>query len=94
MPKITFVNKNKTVDVENGATILDAAVEHGVDLEHACGGFGACSTCHVHIREGMKNISEITEEEEDKLDDAKGVTLDSRLACLCKVHGDVVVEIP
>ena len=96
MPKITFLNSSQskqTFEVESGTTILDAAKQHGVPLEHACGGIGACSTCHVYIREGMDNLSEMTEDEADTLDTAVGITLESRLGCQSKVHGDVVVEI-
>ncbi len=94
MPKITFTNTNQTVDVETGTTILDAAKAHHVPLDSACGGICACSTCHVYIRKGMENLSEMQEDEEDRLDTAEGVTLQSRLACQSRVDGDVVVEVP
>jgi len=94
MPKITFTNTNQTFEVEEGSTILEAAKDHHVPIDSACGGLGACSTCHVHVLNGMENLSEMTEEEEDRLDTAEGVTLQSRLACQSRIHGDVVVEIP
>jgi ferredoxin, 2Fe-2S len=75
-------------------SILDVLVAHGVPLEHACGGNCACTTCHVIVKEGAENISEMQEDEEDRLDTAVGLTIRSRLGCQAVVHGDVVVEVP
>ena len=94
MPKIKFLPLNKEVEVEEGKTILDAAIENDIHLEHACGGACACTTCHVFIREGMDQLSEMEDDEADRMDTATGITLQSRLGCQCKVRGDVVVEIP
>jgi 2Fe-2S ferredoxin len=66
----------------------------GVELEHACGGVCACTTCHVIVKEGDENLSEMDDEEQDRLDMAPGLTLHSRLGCQAVVKGDVVVEIP
>ncbi len=78
------------------ASILDIALTRGVDLEHACGGQCACSTCHVIVLEGIEACGQPGEEEEDRLDQAYGLTTRSRLACRCVPDGsrDVVVEIP
>ena len=94
MPKIKFLPLNKEFEVEAGKTVLEVAIEHGIHLEHACGGNCACTTCHVYIREGMKNLSEMQDDESDRMDTATGVRLESRLGCQCKIQGDVVVEIP
>jgi len=77
-------------------SILDIALGHGVDLDHACGGVCACSTCHVIIRQGSDSCNEPSEEEEDQLDEAYGLTANSRLGCQCVPDGtkDLVVEIP
>jgi 2Fe-2S ferredoxin len=77
-------------------SILDIALAHGIELDHACGGVCACSTCHVIIRQGASACSEPTDEEEDQLDEAYGLTPQSRLGCQCVPNGqtDVVVEIP
>ena len=91
---ITFLPSGKTVSVAEGTTILKACIDNGLHLEHACGGFCACTTCHVIIREGEDNVSEMAFEEEDKLDSFEGVTLRSRLGCQSKVQGDLTVEIP
>jgi 2Fe-2S ferredoxin len=77
-------------------SILDVALAHGVDLDHACGGVCACGTCHVIVRQGLEACNPPSEEEEDQLDEAYGVTSGSRLACQCVPAGSqpVVVEIP
>jgi len=79
-----------------GQTILEAALEQGFELDHACGGVCACSTCHVIVRKGLESIPEATEDEEDQLDNAPGLTPQSRLSCQSVPDGstDLVVEIP
>jgi len=91
---VTFLPDDIRVRVPKGTCILDAALDNGIDLDHNCGGVCACSTCHVIVVEGMENLSAITEEEEEQLDEAEGLTLDSRLGCQSIIHGDVTVEIP
>ena len=77
-------------------SILEIALGQGLDIDHACGGVCACSTCHVIVREGLESCSEATEDEEDQLDLAPGLTPTSRLACQAVPDGtrDLVVEIP
>lgn len=77
-------------------SILDIAMAHGVPLDHACGGVCACSTCHVIVKFGQKTCSEASEEEEDQLEEAAGLTSDSRLGCQCVPDGtsDVTVVVP
>lgn len=77
-------------------SLLEIALGHDVDIDHACGGVCACSTCHVIVREGLETCNEATEDEEDQLDNAPGLTTRSRLACQCVPDGtqDVVVEVP
>lgn len=104
MPKVTFLPANVTVEFESGKlpyadhgleeSILDVAINFGVHLEHACGGNNACTTCHVVVKQGEENLSEMQEDEADNLDEAADLTLHSRLGCQCVVKGDVTVEIP
>lgn len=94
MPKVTFLPKKVTVEAKEGQSILDVALDHQIPLEHNCGGNCACTTCHVVVKEGMAHLSEMQEDEEDRLDTAEGLTLTSRLGCQARVQGDVVVEIP
>ncbi len=103
---ITFMPEGKKVTVDPGSlplsregkpgSILDIADGNDVEIDHACGGVCACSTCHVIVREGFDSIPEASEDEEDMLDEAPGLELTSRLACQAVPDGtvDVVVEIP
>ena len=103
---LTFLPEGRKVTVDPAAlpysrdglpgSILEIAGGHGVEIDHACGGVCACSTCHVIVREGGESCSPATEDEEDQLDLAPGLTPQSRLACQCVPDGtrDVVVEIP
>lgn len=77
-------------------SILDIALGNHVEIEHTCGGVCACSTCHSIIRQGLASCNEATEDEEDQLEEAPGLTVQSRLSCQCVPDGtmDVVVEIP
>ncbi len=104
MPKVTFLPGDITVEFDpetmpysghgKPGSLLDIALNFGIDLEHACGGNCACTTCHVIVRKGEENLSEMEDDEADKVDEAAGVTLHSRLGCQAVVKGDVVVEIP
>lgn len=93
MPKVTFLPMNDVFEAKDGDTILDVAIENNVPLQHACGGFCACTTCHVYVKEGESSLSPMQEEEEERLDRATGQTLRSRLGCQAKIHGDITVEI-
>lgn len=84
----------KELPVVVGTTILEAALAAGVEIEHNCGGNCACSTCHVIVESGMENLSETSDDEEEMLFVATGLTLDSRLACQAQIKGDVAVRIP
>ncbi len=94
MPKVTFLPDNETVEVKEGSSILDAALDNEIRLDHNCGGFCACTTCHVIVKAGEDNLSEMEEDEDDRLDGAEGLTLASRLGCQARIFGDVVLEIP
>lgn len=77
-------------------SILDICMAHGIELDHACGGVCACSTCHVIVKEGADSCNESTEDEEDQLEEAYGLTAQSRLGCQCVPNGtkDVKIVIP
>jgi 2Fe-2S ferredoxin len=107
MPKVTFILRDKsehTVEFERGKlfyeghglheSFLDVAMNFGIPLEHACGGSCACTTCHVIIRKGMENLSEMQDDEADRLDTAWDLTTSSRLGCRAVIKGDVVAELP
>ena len=104
--RVTFIlpdGKTETVEYEPGVTpyhehglegsLLDIALNFRIPLEHACGGNCACTTCHVIVKQGEENLSEMQDDEEDRLYLADGLTLHSRLGCQAVVKGDVTVEI-
>lgn len=81
--------------VASGTSICDALLQNHVEIDHACGKVGACTTCHVLIREGGQTLKCASEDEEDMLDRAWGVEQQSRLACQAIIADiDLVVEIP
>lgn len=104
--KLTFEPVGVTVEVDPEAlpysregkpgSILEIAIGHDIEIDHACGGVCACSTCHVILKSGFNTCLEATEDEEDQLDNAPGLEAHSRLACQAVPDGstDVVVEIP
>lgn len=102
MIRVTFVapggRERRTVDAPEGITLLRLAHLEGVDLEGACGGALACSTCQVIFSEGdFARLPEASEEEEDMLDLAAGVTATSRLGCQILLTRDLdglIVHLP
>jgi len=101
MTRITFLPhpqicpEGKTIEVEPGVSICDAALNAGIPIEHACEKSCACTTCHVVVRQGFASLEPAEEKEEDLLDKAWGLEPESRLSCQAKVaEADLVVEIP
>ena len=97
--KLKVAGQDRTYTLALGQTILDAAMEQGLALDHACGGVCACSTCHVRIQKGMECFQEPSEDELDQLDEARGTGLDSRLGCQAKLlrlprDGTIGIAIP
>ena len=85
MPKMTFIEPNgkrHEVDAPKGLSVLEIAHRNGIDLEGACEGSLACSTCHVVVdKEWYDLLPEAGDDEEDMLDLAFGLTHTSRLGC-------------
>jgi ferredoxin, 2Fe-2S len=79
-----------------GMSLLELALDHGINIEHACGGVCACSTCHIYVESGSENLSESTEAEEDRVEEAPGLQRNSRLSCQCIVEraGPIQVRVP
>src|SRR5512136_1658312 len=106
MPSVTFIigGAPRTIEFDASSlpyqhhglqgSLLDVALNVGVPLEHVCGGNCACTTCHVIVRFGMNNLSDMDDDEADRLDTAWDLTPQSRLACQAVVRGDVTCEIP
>lgn len=101
MPKLIFLPHEEicpegaVIEAATGTSICDAALQNGIEIEHACEKSCACTTCHVYVREGFDSLAEATETEEDYLDKAWGVDPDSRLSCQARVgKSDLVIELP
>ena len=101
MPKMTFIERDGThreVDAPNGLSVLEIAHKHDVDIEGACEGSLACSTCHVVVDAAWyAKLAKATEDEEDMLDLAFGLTETSRLGCqivMSETLDGLVVKLP
>jgi 2Fe-2S ferredoxin len=102
MPKITFIDAQgtaRTVEAENGSTVMEAAVRNGIPgIEAECGGACACATCHVYVDEEWREATGKPEQmEEDMLDFAFDVRAGSRLSCQIRVKPELdglVVQTP
>ncbi|MAE43402.1 MAG: 2Fe-2S ferredoxin [Magnetovibrio sp.] len=101
MPRITFIDPEGTpheVDAPEGLSVLEIAHRNDIDLEGACEGSLACSTCHVIVDENWYGqLDEACEDEEDMLDLAFGLTHTSRLGCQIKITKErdgLVVTLP
>jgi len=85
MPKLVFIDRDDTrreVEVPVGLSVMEAAHRNDIDLEGACEGSLACSTCHVIVDpEWFDKLEDPKEDEEDMLDLAFGLTRTSRLGC-------------
>jgi 2Fe-2S ferredoxin len=85
MPRVTFVEADgvqRDIQVAPGTTVLEAARAHDLPITGTCGGSMVCATCHVMISpDDRAKLPPPSEEEEDTLDLAFGVTADSRLGC-------------
>ena len=94
MPKITYITsdkKNYTIDVQNGLTVMEGAVQNdipGIDAD--CGGGMACATCHVYVKEDWYDkLPKKEMGEDDMLDQAFEPTSKSRLSCQIMVSDNL-----
>ena len=101
MPRMTFIERDGTpreVDAPLGLSVLEIAHKHGVDIEGACEGSLACSTCHVIVDpEWYELLKEASEDEEDMLDLAFDLQETSRLGCqiiMTDALDGLVVKLP
>lgn len=101
MPKIIVLPHEEicpegiVIDAQPGISLCDALLANEVEIEHACEKSCACTTCHVHIREGFDSLEESSELEDDYLDKAWGLDMESRLSCQTIVGNEqLVIEIP
>ena len=102
MAKITYIEfngKSHTVNVENGLTVMEGAVQNDIPgIDGDCGGGMACATCHVYVQENwFKLIGEKTDGEDDMLDQAHEPSNLSRLSCQIEVSDKIdglIVNLP
>jgi 2Fe-2S ferredoxin len=101
MPKMTFVDPDGTrheVEAPIGLSVLEIAHRNDIDIEGACEGSLACSTCHVVVEaDDYERLGEVSEDEEDMLDLAFGLTKTSRLGCqiiITEELDDLTVALP
>ena len=102
MPKITYIEHNgkkHTIDVANGLSIMEGAVQNNIPgIDADCGGSMACATCHVYVKEEwFNNLPQKEQGEEDMLDMAFEPKKNSRLSCQILVSKEldgIVVDLP
>ncbi|USO01487.1 MAG: 2Fe-2S iron-sulfur cluster binding domain-containing protein [Alphaproteobacteria bacterium] len=101
MPKVVFITKDNTrtvIDAPAGLSLLEVAHSNKIDLEGACEGSLACSTCHVIVDPAWyEKLAAPSEDEEDMLDLAFGLEKTSRLGCqiiLSEALDGIEVRIP
>ena len=86
MPKITYIdtsNNKKTIEVENGLSVMEGAVQNNIpEIDADCGGGMACATCHVYVKEEWFNkLPKAEDGEQDMIDMAFEPKKNSRLSC-------------
>ncbi|POY37827.1 ferredoxin [Solitalea longa] len=96
--KFNFEEKGKEpieLSIAEGESVLDVALDNNIELQHNCGGVCGCSTCHLYVVNGMENIQEISDKEEDFIDRAVNPRITSRLGCQCVIiDGNIEVLVP
>lgn len=101
MPKLIILPHSQLcpegvfLDGKSGETLLNVALRHDIQVEHACEMSCACTFCHCVVREGFGSLDSSHELEDDMLDQAWGRKPESRLSCQARLaDGDLVVELP
>ena len=74
-------------------SILSIALASGIEIDHSCGGVCACSTCHIIVKEGLDSCNEATDDELDQLEEARGLTMQSRLSCQTVPNGTTNIRV-
>jgi len=99
--KVNFIfrdGKKREFDADSGQTLLEVARRHNIDIEGACGGAMACSTCHVIVDQvWYSKLPPASDDEADMLDLSPGLTRTSRLGCqirLTEAMNGLTVKLP
>ncbi len=95
LPHEEICPEGAVIKADPGTSLCNAMLDNGIEIEHACEKSCACTTCHVHIREGFDSLEESSELEDDYLDKAWGLDMESRLSCQALLGEEsLVIEIP
>ncbi|CAG7601582.1 ISC system 2Fe-2S type ferredoxin [Candidatus Vallotia tarda] len=96
LPHVELCPEGAVLEAKPLKTICDTLLDAGIEIEHACEKSGACTTCHIIVREGFDALEQSQEGEDDLLDKAWGLESTSRLSCQAKLlkNADLVIEIP
>ena len=94
MPKITYIEQNgnsKTIEVNNGLTVMEGAVQNNIPgIDADCGGGMACATCHVYVKdEWLNKLPKAEDAEQDMIDMAYKPNKNSRLSCQIVVSDEI-----
>ena len=94
MPKITYIEHNgnsKTIEVDNGLTVMEGAVQNNVQgIDADCGGGMACATCHVYVEDSwFSKLLKAEDAEQDMIDMAYKPNKNSRLSCQIVVSDEI-----
>jgi 2Fe-2S ferredoxin len=94
MIELVIVNLyNKKIVCDSSQTVLKNIQEAQIDWLQACGGKGRCTTCAMRVIAGEKNLTELTVFEQ-KQQESQRLQANERLACQCKMLGNIMVEVP
>ena len=91
MPKVTITTDKKTIDVPSGYAMIDMCEDHDTSILFGCRD-GACGACMVRVLDGADHLSPMKDDEKDFLE-TMAAEPNERLACQCKVFGDVTLEV-
>lgn len=91
MPKVTITTDDLTIDVKDGYQLIEMCEDHDTSILFGCRD-GACGACMVKVLEGKEHISPMENDEKDFLE-TMAAEENERLACQCKVYGDVKIEV-
>ncbi|EKD42913.1 MAG: hypothetical protein ACD_72C00534G0002 [uncultured bacterium] len=91
MSKVTFLADNKTVEATDGELLRETCQKNNLTLPFGCEN-GLCGTCLVAIKAGAENLTEKTNQEKETLDVLLAYD-DQRLACQCKIKGDIIFDL-
>jgi len=95
LPHESLCPEGREFELETGKMLCEALLDNGIDIEHACEMSLACTTCHVIVKEGFDDLEESSEEEDDMLDKAWGLSATSRLSCqVVMTDQALTIEIP